>query len=84
MWMMEMNFYITRTADGLVHVQNAVMGYLGQHHVHSQTGFEQWAKETGAKGNIKDLGSTKCDCGLKAGQTKSEDQISDDMKPEWR
>ena len=30
--MFEMTFYCTVAPDGSIHVQNAVMGHLGQHH----------------------------------------------------
>ena len=42
--MHKMHFYITRTPDGLYHVQNFVNGYRGQHHVHTPSEFKQWRK----------------------------------------
>ena len=38
----EMTFYCTREPDGTIHVQNAVTGFLGQHHVHTPEDFERW------------------------------------------
>ena len=43
----EMHFYTTKTPDGSIHVQNAIMGHFGQHHVHSEEGFKRWVKDTG-------------------------------------
>ena len=40
--MFEMTFYCSRQADGTIHIQNAAMGYLGQHHVHTPEDFEKW------------------------------------------
>lgn len=73
MWAMQMNHYITKTADGLIHVQNAVMGHFGQHHVHTKEDFEAWVKKNKIhKENIIMLDGCKdgkeCKCGLKAGQ----------------
>ena len=69
MWVIQMNHYITKTADGLIHVQNAVMGHFGQHHVHTKEDFEAWVKKNKVhKENIIDVGD-KCTCGLKVGQS---------------
>ena len=65
----EMHFYVNRNKDGSVHVQNAVMGMLGQHHVHSKKGFEKWKQDV-EESCIKDLGGGECDCGLKIGDVK--------------
>lgn len=62
-----MTFYVTRTDDGLVHVQNGLAGMLGQHHVHTPEDFEAW-RHPGD--DIRDLDGTTCDCGLVAGQTR--------------
>ena len=65
-----MTFYCTREPDGTVHVQNAVMGYLGQHHVHSPEDFERW--KTGiSKSHVVWLDAAPCDCGLKPGEVRS-------------
>jgi hypothetical protein len=37
-----MTFYCTREKDGTIHVQNAVMGMMGQHHVHTPEDFKSW------------------------------------------
>lgn len=69
-----MTHYITKTRDGLYHVQNAIMGMMGQHHVHTEEGFKQWK----AGGNIEDqdivfLDSTKCSCGLTPSEVREHD-----------
>lgn len=66
--MFEMHFYVTKTKDGLYHVQNAVMGMMGQHHVHTEKGFRRWAKET-PKEHIHIERGNKC-CDLKPGYVK--------------
>jgi len=65
-----MRFYVTINKDGLYHVQNAVMGKFGQHHVHTKDDFERWSKDI-SKDDITYL-SSECDCGLKAGEVSSE------------
>ena len=76
--MYEMTFYVTRTDDGLVHVQNAVGGMLGQHHVHDAAGYESWKKGAPDKSigpvsdsSIKDNPAPACKCGLGAGEMRS-------------
>ena len=73
-----MSFYVTRTDDGLVHVQNAVGGMLGQHHVHTPDDFERWLGGAPDKGigpvsseDSYDTGKTTCGCGLGAGEKRS-------------
>ena len=61
-----MRFYVSKSPDGLYHVQNAVGGYLGQHHVHTKASFESWSKDME---NIEMLDGP-CDCGLTAGQVR--------------
>lgn len=65
MFVVEMNFYITKTSDGLYHVQNAVKGQFGQHHVHDEESFNKW-KEGIEEKNLKFL-KGECNCGLKNG-----------------
>jgi hypothetical protein len=67
MGLWDMNFYVMEDPDGTIHVQNAVMGHYGQHHVHTKEDFKKWAKDI-SKENLIDL-KTKCGCGMKAGQT---------------
>ena len=68
--MISMRFYVTRTDDGLIHVQNAIMGRFGQHHVHSKEDFAKWMNDGDIqKEDIIELGKT-CDCGLKSGEVK--------------
>lgn len=61
-----MSFYTSRDTDGNVHVQNAVAGMLGQHHVHSPEGFVRWRKPTD---DIRDAAGP-CDCTLEPGQAR--------------
>jgi len=65
-----MSFYATETPDGNVHVQNAVMGMLGQHHVHTQGSYARWKREP--KVTVKASKGT-CDCGLKPGDVREYD-----------
>jgi len=66
MWVIQMSHYVTKTADGLIHVQNAVMGHFGQHHVHTEEDFEAWVKKQKiAPEHIIQLEGTECNCGLK-------------------
>lgn len=70
-----MRHYVTVTEDGLYHVQNAVMGYFGQHHVHTKKQFEVWVtKNKIAKEDIimfdGCIDGKECNCGLKAGEVK--------------
>lgn len=67
--MIRMHFYVSRCSDGLIHVQNVLMGHMGQHHVHDEAGFEEWKK----KGNIDEedvipFDKAECKCGYKAGE----------------
>jgi hypothetical protein len=68
-----MQFYCQRNPDGAIHVQNAVMGHLGQHHVHTQKDWDRWSKTVPAE-DISWYPEGKydpCDCGLKPGEKKS-------------
>lgn len=69
---LRMRHYVTRTPDGLIHVQNTVMGYLGQHHVHTKEQFEEWIIKEGniVAEDIFELEGKSCDCGLKAGEMR--------------
>ncbi len=66
----EMTFYCTREPAGAIHVQNAVAGFLGQHHVHTPEDFEYW-KVGIAEEQIVWLDSVPCDCGLNPGEVRS-------------
>ena len=61
----EMRFYVVRNPDGTYHVQNVVLGHLGQHHVHTEKGFEKWKKDVPER-LIHYIEGT-CDCGLRPG-----------------
>ena len=68
--MIRMIHYCQRQPDGSIHVQNAVMGHLGQHHVHTSDDFDRWTKD--ASGKIEWLeGCQPCDCGLAPGERKA-------------
>jgi len=68
----KMHFYYHRDTKGLIHVQNAVMGYLGQHHVHTEKGFEKW--KNGISPDVLHESETQdCDCGLKPREARSHD-----------
>ncbi|KKL79837.1 hypothetical protein LCGC14_2010810 [marine sediment metagenome] len=68
--MYTMNHYCTREKDGTVHVQNAVMGIMGQHHVHTPNDFAKWRKDVDNNA-IEWLDCDPCDCGLKAGEVRA-------------
>lgn len=40
-----MKFYVTIDEKGIYHVQNAVMGHLGQYHTHTKEDFERWSAD---------------------------------------
>jgi len=58
-----MTFYIHKDADGNIHVQNAVAGMLGQHHVHTPEDFKRWLR---LGSDIQEMDGL-CDCGMKPG-----------------
>ena len=62
--MYTMQFYTYNDADGNVHVQNAVAGMLGQHHVHTPEDFKRWCRPNT---EITEMGGL-CDCGMKPGE----------------
>lgn len=68
--MFKMTHYISRSADGLVHVTNAAGGMVGQHHVHTEKEFGKWAEGIEASA-IVEMDKAKCNCGLKAGEVKN-------------
>lgn len=66
--MVEMVHYVSWNQDGTVHVQNAIMGMLGQHHVHTPEGFEAWLYPSASVETLE--GATDCPCGLSAGEMR--------------
>jgi hypothetical protein len=74
--MYHMTFYCSKNADGLIHVQNAIIGMMGQHHVHDGAGFAAWANNPPVISNndivwLEGALKTKdCDCGLGNGEVK--------------
>lgn len=71
--MYEMTFYCAKQPDGTIHVQNAVMGHLGQHHVHTGEDFQDWTRTVDPR-QIVWLKAKPCDCGLKAGGHRTREQ----------
>ena len=63
-----MRFHVSITLDGSYHVQNAVAGLLGQHHVHTPESYHKWLKESD---EICLLDDGPCDCGLIPGQVRN-------------
>ncbi len=70
--MFEMTHYCTKEKDGSVHVQNAVMGHLGQHHVYTNLrDFKKWTVVADVKASaIKWLKCDPCGCGLEPGEVR--------------
>jgi hypothetical protein len=68
--MADISFIVSKTTDGLIHVQNIVGGHDGQHHVHSEKGFEKWKKESVPKDITISIVPGACACGLTVGQVK--------------
>lgn len=68
----EMHFYVWRSRDDTYHVQNIVMGHLGQHHVHSERSYRRWAKKVDRR-LIHYMGEKECDCNLKPGYIREYD-----------
>ncbi len=71
--MLSMTFYATTTPDGNVHVQNAVMGLMGQHHVHTRAGFLKWKRQVRKEDLRTEKSRSPCGCGLKPGQVREYD-----------
>lgn len=73
--MITMTFYITETKDGLIHVQNMVMGYAGQHHVHTPKGYQEWLKGISERERktIKIRKVNECQCGLQPSEVREYD-----------
>lgn len=67
-----MQYFVSESEDGMLHVQNILMGMNGQHHVHTKDEYEKWKKN----GKIESRDITmankryKCNCGLKPGEVK--------------
>jgi len=67
-----MEFYVIITIDGMYHVQNCVMGMLGQHHVHNKPSYKKWSKGI-AETHIH-IEKGECNCGLnKSGDVRDHD-----------
>jgi len=63
--MARMAFYTYKDANGNIHVQNAIMGMFGQHHVHTPADFKRWRKPSDDIRKMKML----CDCGMQPGES---------------
>lgn len=77
--MIRMKHYISEDKHGNIHVQNAIMGMFGQHHVHTPAGYKRWAKQV-AKQDIVRLKKTLCTCGLHPGEVVDGDPKAADRK----
>ena len=65
-----MRHYVTIDTHNFYHVQNMLGIHTGQHHVHTETDFNQWAQAIDSQ-DIKHLKQCdSCPCGLKPGETK--------------
>jgi len=65
--------YATETPDGLIHVQNYVMGLSGQHHVHTKEGFRAWLKIAKVRKRDVSIRKGSCNCGLKPSEVREYD-----------
>lgn len=66
--MIEMHYYVIITSNKEVHIQNMVMGYEGQHHIHTWKGLLKWKENIDKK--FIHIEHGECDCGLKIGDVK--------------
>jgi len=73
MWDLTMRFYVTETPDGLIHVQNVIGPFLGQHHVHTKEGYEKWKRSGKIKKKNIIYQKGECNCGLKPSQVREYD-----------
>lgn len=74
-FLLTMHFYVTKTPDGLYHVQNYVGIHKGQHHVHNEASYQKWkAQLSESELEHLHLSEGKCNCGLtESGQTREYD-----------
>ena len=72
-----MQFYTTKTLEGIYHVQNYVGIHRGQHHIHNESSFQKWlAQFTEEKQQdiLENVKEGTCECGLtKSGQVREYD-----------
>lgn len=64
-------FFATETPDGTIHIQNAIDGLPGQHHVHTKESFERWRSTL--KPKYLEIKKGECSCGLRPGQVREYD-----------
>ena len=69
----KMVFLVRKTPDGLLHVQNYVGAYRGQHHVHTESGYREWLKINNMRESDLEVREAKCDCGLQPSQVQEYD-----------
>ena len=62
-----MSFYADIDPNGCYHVQNAIMGLRGQHHVHTKDAFLKWSKQIKKENLHVGKEPRECGCGLKPG-----------------
>lgn len=68
--MLIMTFHGFRQPDGTIHIQNSIMGSLGQHHAHTPEDFEVWKQGSGTfPVSDEDIlwATVPCDCSLQPG-----------------
>ncbi|KKK66917.1 hypothetical protein LCGC14_2959270 [marine sediment metagenome] len=63
--MATMKHYVFRNKDGSVHVQNAVGGMFGQHHIHDEVSFGRWRVQIADRS--LEMMEGDCDCCGKPG-----------------
>ena len=68
---MRMHFYVSLDMAGNYHVQNAIMGMMGQHHVHTPSDYIDWSQEIPDEDITLQMDCSPCSCGMKPGQGKS-------------
>ena len=69
------SFWVRRTPEGTIHVQNYIGGLRGQHHVHTPESFERWRRNLGDEEGVTiHEGEGPCSCGLtEPGQVREYD-----------
>jgi hypothetical protein len=67
-----MQHYVALTPDGLYHVQNMIGVMVGQHHIHTEKGYQEWKKAIDKKYIHEEIAEF-CPCGLEPGYVKEHD-----------
>lgn len=61
--LISMRFCAYKLPNGLIHVQNYIIGRSGQHHVHDRASFEKWKKDIEPE-TLTISEAETCNCGL--------------------